>query len=156
MPEHPEPQPEPKTARGEGCASTSADRKLGKSATGRSRAIARPVTVACSCVRAGRIGSVTDAPLYCDLGVCFLRGNDERRRATTPNGSEKLGRAWRWAQAIHDASPRWDGVRYVSRQMNKGVAYAIFDRSALLKLSAVRLAGRQVDALCNRFNVAAV
>ncbi len=62
----------------------------------------------------------------------------------------------RWAQAIHDASPRWDGVRYVSRQMNKGVAYAIFDRSALLKLSAVRLAGRQLDALCDRFNVAAV
>jgi RES domain len=62
----------------------------------------------------------------------------------------------RWAQAIHDASPRWDGVRYVSRQMNKGVALAIFDRSALLKLSAVRLAGRQLDALCDRFNVAAV
>jgi hypothetical protein len=31
-----------------------------------------------------------------------------------------------WAQAIHDASPRWDGIRYVSRQMNKGFAYAIF------------------------------
>ena len=62
----------------------------------------------------------------------------------------------RWAQAIHDASQRWDGVRYVSRQMNKGVAYAIFDRSALLKLSAVRLTGRQLDALCDRFNVAAV
>ena len=40
--------------------------------------------------------------------------------------------------------------------MNKGVAYAIFDRSALLKLSAVRLTGRQPDALCDRFNVAAV
>jgi hypothetical protein len=47
-----------------------------------------------------------------------------------------------WARAVHDASPRWDGVRYVSRQMNKGVAYAIFDRSALLKLSAVRLTAR--------------
>jgi hypothetical protein len=47
-------------------------------------------------------------------------------------------------------------VRYVSRQMNKGVAYAIFDRSALLKLSAVRLTARQLDALCDRFNVAAV
>lgn len=94
--------------------------------------------------------------LYCDLGVSFLRANDERRRTPTPNGSEKLGRARHWAQAIHDASPRWDGVRYVSRQMNKGVAYAIFDRSALLKLSAVRLTGRQLDALCDRFNVAAV
>ena len=73
--------------------------------------------------------------LYCDLGVSFLRANDERRRTPTPNGSEKLGRARHWAQAIHDASPHWDGVRYVSRQMNRGVAYAIFDRSALLKLS---------------------
>ena len=27
-----------------------------------------------------------------------------------------------WAQAIHDASSRWDGIRYVSRQMNKGFA----------------------------------
>ena len=23
-----------------------------------------------------------------------------------------------WARAIHGASPRWDGIRYVSRQMN--------------------------------------
>ena len=61
-----------------------------------------------------------------------------------------------WARAIHDASPGWDGVRYVSRQMNKGFAYAIFDRSALLKLSVVRLTARQIDVLCDRFNVAAV
>jgi hypothetical protein len=47
-------------------------------------------------------------------------------------------------------------VRYVSRRMNKGFAYAIFDRSALRKLSAVRLTARQIDALCDRFNVAAV
>lgn len=26
-----------------------------------------------------------------------------------------------WARAIHGASLRWDGIRYVSRQMNKGV-----------------------------------
>ena len=39
-----------------------------------------------------------------------------------------------WAQAIHGASPRWDGIRYVSRQMNKGFAYAIFERSGLRKL----------------------
>jgi hypothetical protein len=31
-----------------------------------------------------------------------------------------------WARAIYGASPRWDGIRYVSRQMNKGFAYAIF------------------------------
>jgi hypothetical protein len=39
-----------------------------------------------------------------------------------------------WAQAIHGTDPRWDGIRYASRQMNKGFAYAIFDRSGLRKL----------------------
>jgi hypothetical protein len=33
------------------------------------------------------------------------------------------------AQAIHGPSSRWDGIRYVSRHMNKGFAYAIFQRS---------------------------
>jgi RES domain len=61
-----------------------------------------------------------------------------------------------WAQAIHDAGPRWDGIRYVSRQMNKGFAYAIFERSGLLKLRAEKLKARQVDELCDRFNVTAV
>ena len=61
-----------------------------------------------------------------------------------------------WAQAIHRASPRWDGIRYVSRQMNKGFAYAIFDRGGLRKLRAEKLKARQVDELCDRFNVTAV
>lgn len=59
MSQHPEPQPEPKTAPGEGCASTSADRKPDKSATARLIAIARPLTVACSSVRLAHIGCVT-------------------------------------------------------------------------------------------------
>jgi RES domain len=61
-----------------------------------------------------------------------------------------------WAQAIHDASSRWDGIRYVSRQMNKGFAYAVFERSGLRKLRAEKLTARQVDELCDRFNVTAV
>lgn len=61
-----------------------------------------------------------------------------------------------WAKAIHDANPRLDGIRYVSRQMNKGFAYAIFERSGLVKLRAERLNARQVDGLCDRFNVTAV
>jgi hypothetical protein len=61
-----------------------------------------------------------------------------------------------WARAIHDAGPRWDGIRYVSRQMNKGFAYAIFERSGLRKLRAEKLEARQVDDLCDRFNVTAV
>lgn len=61
-----------------------------------------------------------------------------------------------WARAIHCANPRWDGIRYVSRQMNKVFAYAIFERSALRKLRAEKLKARQVDDLCDRFNVTAV
>jgi len=61
-----------------------------------------------------------------------------------------------WAQAIHDASPRWEGIRYVSRQMNKGFAFAIFERSGLVKLRSEKLKTRQVDELCDRFNVTAV
>ena len=61
-----------------------------------------------------------------------------------------------WARAIHGACPRWDGIRYVSRQMNKGFAHAIFERCGLHKLRAEKLKARQVDELCNRFNVTAV
>ncbi len=61
-----------------------------------------------------------------------------------------------WAQAIHDADPRWQGIRYVSRQMNKGFAYAIFQRSGLKKLRSEKLKGAQLDALCHLFNVTAV
>ena len=61
-----------------------------------------------------------------------------------------------WAQASHDARPRWDGIRYFSRQMNKGFAYAIFERSGLVKLRAEKRKARQVDELCDRFNVTAV
>jgi hypothetical protein len=61
-----------------------------------------------------------------------------------------------WAWAIHGASVRWDGIRYVSRQMNRGFAYAVFERSGLRKLRAEKLKARQVDELCDRFNVAAV
>lgn len=61
-----------------------------------------------------------------------------------------------WARAIHDASPRWDGIRYVSRQMNKGFAYAVFERSGLRRLRADKLRPAQLDALCDRFNVVAV
>ena len=61
-----------------------------------------------------------------------------------------------WAQAIHDADPRWQGIRYVSRQMNKRFAYAIFERSGLKRLRSERLKPAQLDALCDLFNVTAV
>lgn len=61
-----------------------------------------------------------------------------------------------WAQAIHDADPRWHGIRYISRQMNKGFAYAIFERSGMRRLRAEKLKVSQLDALCDRFNVVAV
>ncbi len=61
-----------------------------------------------------------------------------------------------WAQAIHDADPRWQGIRYVSRQMNKGFAYAIFERSGLKKLRSEKFKVAQLDAFCDLFNVTAV
>jgi hypothetical protein len=61
-----------------------------------------------------------------------------------------------WAQAIHGASTRWDGIRYVSRQMNSGFACANFERSGLRKLRTGKLMARQVDELCDRLNVTAV
>ena len=61
-----------------------------------------------------------------------------------------------WSQAIYDASPRWDGIRYVSRQMNEGFAYAIFGRTGMVRMRAEKLKARQVDELCDRFNVTAV
>ena len=61
-----------------------------------------------------------------------------------------------WAQAVHSASTRWDGIRYVSRQMNKGFAYAIFERTGLRKLKAEKLKAWQLDDLCDLFNVTAV
>ncbi len=39
---------------------------------------------------------------------------------------------------------------------DKGFAYAIFESSGLHKLRAEKLKARQVDDLCNRFNVTAV
>ena len=61
-----------------------------------------------------------------------------------------------WAQAIHDADPRWQGIRYVSRQMNKGFAYAMFERSGLKRLRSERLKPAQLNPLCDLFNVTAV
>ena len=61
-----------------------------------------------------------------------------------------------WAKAIHDADPRWQGIRYVSRQMNKGFAYALFERSGLKKQRSEKLKRAQLDALCDLFNVTAV
>lgn len=40
--------------------------------------------------------------------------------------------------------------------MDKGFAYAIFERSGLLKPRDDKLKARQVDELCDRFNVTAV
>jgi hypothetical protein len=60
------------------------------------------------------------------------------------------------ASADYVTSQRWDGIRYVSRQMNQGFAYAMFKRSGLRKLRAEKLKARQVNDLCDRFNVTAV
>ena len=40
--------------------------------------------------------------------------------------------------------------------MNKGFAYAVFERSGLRMLRAEKLKARQVDDPCDRFNVTAM
>ena len=44
-----------------------------------------------------------------------------------------------WARAIHSSTPRWDRIRYVSRQMNMGFTYAIIERGGLRKLHAEKV-----------------
>ena len=61
-----------------------------------------------------------------------------------------------WSRAIHEVDPTWDGIRYVSRQSNKGFAYALFERTGLTKVAQDRLEGAELDALCVLFGVAAI
>jgi hypothetical protein len=61
-----------------------------------------------------------------------------------------------WARAIHDADTRWAGIRYVSRQKNDGLCYAIFDRSGLRLKASEPLRGAVLDGLCERFGVVGI
>jgi hypothetical protein len=61
-----------------------------------------------------------------------------------------------WAKAIHQADPKWDGIRYVSRQHNDAFAVALFERSGVAKARSHKLAGKALDKLCDEFGVAAI
>jgi hypothetical protein len=61
-----------------------------------------------------------------------------------------------WARAIHDASPRWDGIRYVSRQNNTACCYAVFERSEVAKAGVAKLEGSLLEQLCDEFQVIAI
>lgn len=61
-----------------------------------------------------------------------------------------------WAKAIHEADPTWDGIRYVSRQHNGGRAVALFERSGVTKARSRKLAGKELDGLCDEFGVRAI
>ena len=61
-----------------------------------------------------------------------------------------------WARAIHDADGKWDGIRYVSRQQNQGLAVALFERSHVRKARSHKLKGTALDDLCDEFGVVAV
>jgi hypothetical protein len=61
-----------------------------------------------------------------------------------------------WARAIHDADPKWDGIRYVSRQQNNRFAVALFERCGVTKAGSDKLAGRQLDDLCEEFGVVVI
>lgn len=61
-----------------------------------------------------------------------------------------------WAKAVHEADPKWDGIRYVSRQHNDGYAVALFERSGVTKARTRKLAGKKLDKLCDEFRITAV
>lgn len=61
-----------------------------------------------------------------------------------------------WAKAIHEADPKWDGIRYVSRQHNDAIAVALFERSGATKARSHKLAGKALDKLCDEFGVVAI
>ncbi len=58
-----------------------------------------------------------------------------------------------WARAIYEALPGLQGVRYVSRQHNTSHCFAIFERSGLVVRDAQRLPLRDIQMLCEHFNV---
>jgi hypothetical protein len=61
-----------------------------------------------------------------------------------------------WAKAIHEADPKWDGIRYVSRQRNDRYAVALFERSGITRARTYKLAGKALDALCDEYHVTAI
>jgi hypothetical protein len=61
-----------------------------------------------------------------------------------------------WAKAIRESDPKWDGIRYVSRQRNDAVAIALFERSGVKVAKTRKLEGRALDRLCDEFGVVAV
>lgn len=58
-----------------------------------------------------------------------------------------------WARAVHGADKKWDGILYVSRQLNTGLCVALFERSAVRPGSVRKLPPELVKSLCTRFHV---
>lgn len=58
-----------------------------------------------------------------------------------------------WSKAIHDACPKADGLRYISRQLPNKFCYAVFERSQLVMDKWRPLEDGEIDSLCIEFNV---
>jgi hypothetical protein len=72
------------------------------------------------------------------------------------SATDDYTRTQAWARAIHEADAGWDGIRYISRQLNDSHCFAVFERSGASKHAAVKLEGALLDDLCTRFGVVAV
>lgn len=72
------------------------------------------------------------------------------------SATDDYTRTQAWARAIHEVDVGWDGIRYVSRQLNDHHCYAIFERSGASTQGSVRLEGALLDNLCTRFGVVGV
>jgi len=61
-----------------------------------------------------------------------------------------------WSAGIHASDRRWDGIRYVSRQANDSYAYALFERSGVVKARSRKLTQAELDRLCDQYGVAVI
>lgn len=58
-----------------------------------------------------------------------------------------------WSRVVFQATGRFDGIRYVSRQRNTHFCFALFRRSGLLRASACALSTTQIEQLTKAFGV---
>ncbi len=69
------------------------------------------------------------------------------------SGGDDYALSQQWAAAVHRADESWDGIRYVSRQHNRGFAYAIFNPACMKQGVARMLDDDEREDLCATFRI---
>jgi len=94
-------------------------------------------------------------PVRSTLRLVDLTGDALKRLGLTNDisSSDDYAGPQAWSRAIHEAIPKADGIRYVSRQRNSNHCYALFDRCGLIADVRVTLTPGDMLELCNQFAV---